>query len=111
MGQTFHSKFMLNISIAKIRLVLFEIIHIFIQMSSAEEAREVRLALHNSHWPESNPKTLTVQFDTQDNVSCIFAQKTNVDNQMERQFFPKLRMLSFQKVQSRVTNFAHNFLE
>ena len=88
MGQTFHSKFMLNISIAKIRLVLFEIIHIFIQMSSAEEAREVRLALHNSHWPESNPKTLTVQFDTQDNVSRIFAQKTNVNNQMERQFFP-----------------------
>ncbi|PAV59565.1 hypothetical protein WR25_01830 [Diploscapter pachys] len=42
--------------------------HCLAKMSSAEEAREVRLALHNSHWPESNPKTLTVQFDTQDNM-------------------------------------------
>ncbi|KIH58811.1 hypothetical protein ANCDUO_10974 [Ancylostoma duodenale] len=36
-------------------------------MQSVDEAREVRIAMHNTQWPAANPKTLSVQFDTKEN--------------------------------------------
>nr|CDJ93435.1 CRE-ACIN-1 protein [Haemonchus contortus] len=37
-------------------------------MQSVDEARNVRLAMHNTQWPVANPKTLSVQFDTKENL-------------------------------------------
>ncbi|RCN48460.1 hypothetical protein ANCCAN_05455 [Ancylostoma caninum] len=42
--------------------------HCIVQMQSVDEAREVRIAMHNTQWPAANPKTLSVQFDTKENM-------------------------------------------
>ncbi|ETN86185.1 SAP domain protein [Necator americanus] len=42
--------------------------HCIVQMRSVDEAREVRIAMHNTQWPTANPKTLSVQFDTKENM-------------------------------------------
>ncbi|KJH48018.1 SAP domain protein [Dictyocaulus viviparus] len=42
--------------------------HCIVQMGSIEEAREVRNSMHNTQWPAANPKTLSVQFDTKENL-------------------------------------------
>lgn len=42
--------------------------HCIVQMQSIDEAREVRNVMHNTQWPAANPKTLSVQFDTKENL-------------------------------------------
>jgi len=39
-----------------------------IQYNSEEEATSMRNFLHNTRWPQSNPKTLMVDFAAQDQV-------------------------------------------
>jgi hypothetical protein len=42
---------------------------IFLQYETEEEAIEARKALHNTTWPLSNPKTLIVDFGSEEQVS------------------------------------------
>uniref|UniRef100_A0A158PBR7 SAP domain-containing protein n=1 Tax=Angiostrongylus cantonensis TaxID=6313 RepID=A0A158PBR7_ANGCA len=52
--------------------------HCIVQMNSIDEAREVRNAMHNTQWPAANPKTLSVQFDTKENVWIIFLSLSSI---------------------------------
>lgn len=40
------------------------------QYETEEEAVKTREYLHNTRWPQSNPKTLNVDYAAQDQVSC-----------------------------------------
>ncbi|CAI4225222.1 unnamed protein product [Auanema sp. JU1783] len=42
--------------------------HCFIKMASSEQANAVREIMHETTWPQSSPKLLSVQFDTDDNM-------------------------------------------
>lgn len=48
------------------------IIFAFPQYSSTEEAMATRTALHGVKWPQSNPKFLSVDFCTQEEVKVLF---------------------------------------
>lgn len=48
------------------------IIFPFPQYSSTEEAMATRTALHGVKWPQSNPKFLSVDFCTQEEVKVLF---------------------------------------
>ncbi|VDM54625.1 unnamed protein product [Angiostrongylus costaricensis] len=52
--------------------------HCIVQMNSIDEAREVRNTMHNTQWPAANPKTLSVQFDTKENVWVIFLSFSSI---------------------------------
>lgn len=58
--------------------------HYKFQMGSVEQAAAIRNVLHNHHWPASNPKKLTVQFDNQETVSLFFSQSSIKRIQMDR---------------------------
>ncbi|XP_052233358.1 apoptotic chromatin condensation inducer in the nucleus-like [Dreissena polymorpha] len=42
--------------------------HCFASYATVEEAENTRRALHNTRWPQSNPKTLTADFAAQDQL-------------------------------------------
>uniref|UniRef100_A0A0N4XIK6 Apoptotic chromatin condensation inducer in the nucleus (inferred by orthology to a human protein) n=1 Tax=Nippostrongylus brasiliensis TaxID=27835 RepID=A0A0N4XIK6_NIPBR len=72
--------------------------HCIVQMQSIEEAREVRLAMHNTQWPAANPKMLSVQFDTKENVSSYCFLELTARN--ERILLPNYRLSIFYRLHS-----------
>ncbi|WKX88043.1 hypothetical protein Q1695_008005 [Nippostrongylus brasiliensis] len=86
--------------------------HCIVQMQSIEEAREVRLAMHNTQWPAANPKMLSVQFDTKENLerhrsglpsSSTTAPATRTDRKLSERDRPVIGQLPGRTASLKIT--------